>query len=209
MVFQLDERLVFPNPSLADEDGLLALGGDLSTERLLLAYRNGIFPWYSEDEPICWYSPHERFVILPNEVKISKSMLQFMRSQKFSITLNTAFSDVIASCAKALRKEQDGTWIIPEMQKAYINLHLLGCAHSVEVWQNGELVGGLYGVQIGKVFCGESMFSKVGNASKLALIWLCQNLDVQLIDCQLHTEHLESMGAKMISREEFMGYFGS
>ena len=209
MVFQLDERLVFPNPSLADEDGLLALGGDLSTERLLLAYRNGIFPWYSEDEPICWYSPHERFVILPSEVKISKSMSQVMRSQKFSITSNTAFSDVIASCAKALRKEQDGTWIIPEMQKAYINLHLLGCAHSVEVWQNGELVGGLYGVQIGKVFCGESMFSKVGNASKLALIWLCQNLDVQLVDCQLHTEHLESMGAKMISRAEFMGYFGS
>ena len=209
MVFQLDERLVFPNPSLADEDGLLALGGDLSAERLLIAYRNGIFPWYSEDEPICWYSPHERFVILPSEVKISKSTSQVMRSQKFSITSNTAFSDVIASCAKALRKEQDGTWIIPEMQKAYINLHLLGCAHSVEVWQNGELVGGLYGVQIGKVFCGESMFSKVGNASKLGLIWLCQNLDFQLVDCQLHTEHLESMGAKMISREEFMGYFGS
>ena len=209
MVFQLGERLVFPNPSLADEDGLLALGGDLSTERLLLAYKNGIFPWYSEDEPICWYSPHERFVILPSEVKISKSILQVMRSQKFSITLNTAFSDVIASCAKALRKEQDGTWIIPEMQKAYINLHLLGYAHSVEVWQNDELVGGLYGVLIGKVFCGESMFSKVSNTSKLALIWLCQNLDVQLIDCQLHTEHLESMGAKMISRVEFMGYFGS
>lgn len=209
MVFQLGERLVFPNPSLADEDGLLALGGDLSTERLLLAYKNGIFPWYSEDEPICWYSPHERFVILPSEVKISKSILQVMRSQKFSITLNTAFSDVIASCAKALRKEQDGTWIIPEMQKAYINLHLLGYAHSVEVWQNDELVGGLYGVLIGKVFCGESMFSKVSNTSKLALIWLCQNLDVQLIDCQLHTEHLESMGAKMISRAEFMGYFGS
>ena len=209
MVFQLGERLVFPNPSLADEDGLLALGGDLSTERLLLAYKNGIFPWYSEDEPICWYSPHERFVILPSEVKISKSILQVMRSQKFSITLNTAFSDVIVSCAKALRKEQDGTWIIPEMQKAYINLHLLGYAHSVEVWQNDELVGGLYGVLIGKVFCGESMFSKVSNTSKLALIWLCQNLDVQLIDCQLHTEHLESMGAKMISRAEFMGYFGS
>ena len=206
MVFQLDERLVFPNPSLADEDGLLAIGGDLSSERLMLAYENGIFPWYNDGEPICWYSPHERFVILPNEVKISKSMLQFMRSQKFSITLNTAFSDVIASCAKALRKEQDGTWIIPEMQKAYINLHLLGCAHSIEVWQNGELVGGLYGVQIGKVFCGESMFSKVGNASKLALIWLCQNLEIDLVDCQLHTEHLESMGAKMISREEFMEF---
>ena len=209
MVFQLGERLVFPNPSLADEDGLLALGGDLSTERLLLAYKNGIFPWYSEDEPICWYSPHERFVILPSEVKISKSILQVMRSQKFRITLNTAFSDVIVSCAKALRKKQDGTWIIPEMQKAYINLHLLGYANSVEVWQNDELVGGLYGVLIGKVFCGESMFSKVSNTSKLALIWLCQNLDVQLIDCQLHTEHLESMGAKMISRAEFMGYFGS
>ena len=206
MVFQLDERLVFQNPSLADEDGLLAIGGDLSRERLMLAYENGIFPWYNDGEPICWYSPHERFVILPNEVKISKSMLQFMRSQKFSITLNTAFSDVIASCAKALRKEQDGTWIIPEMQKAYINLHLLGCAHSVEVWQNGEIVGGLYGVQIGKVFCGESMFSKIGNASKLALIWLCQNLEIDLVDCQLHTEHLESMGAKMISREEFMEF---
>ena len=206
-IFRLSKKnLAFPDPNFAEKDGLLAVGGDLTPERIILAYQSGIFPWYNDGEPICWYSPHERFVILPNEVKISKSMLQFMRSQKFSITLNTAFSDVIASCAKALRKEQDGTWIIPEMQKAYINLHLLGCAHSVEVWQNGEIVGGLYGVQIGKVFCGESMFSKIGNASKLALIWLCQNLEIDLVDCQLHTEHLESMGAKMISREEFMEF---
>jgi leucyl/phenylalanyl-tRNA--protein transferase len=207
MVFQLDETLVFPKPSLADEDGLLAIGGDLSTDRLLLAYENGIFPWYSEGEPICWYSPHQRFVILPNEVKVSKSMMQVIRSQKFIITCNSVFCEVIVSCANALRLEQDGTWIIPEMQKAYINLHQEGFAHSVEVWQDGELVGGLYGILIGKVFCGESMFSKVSNASKLALIWLCQNLDVNLVDCQLHTEHLESMGAKMISRAEFMRYF--
>jgi leucyl/phenylalanyl-tRNA--protein transferase len=207
MVFQLEETLVFPKPSLADEDGLLAIGGDLSTDRLLLAYENGIFPWYSEGEPICWYSPHQRFVILPNEVKVSKSMMQVMRSQKFTVTVNSAFDEVILSCAYALRNEQDGTWIIPEMQKAYINLHQEGFAHSVEVWQDGELVGGLYGILIGKVFCGESMFSKVSNASKLALIWLCQNLDVNLVDCQLHTEHLESMGAKMISRAEYMRYF--
>jgi leucyl/phenylalanyl-tRNA--protein transferase len=207
MVFQLDERLVFPNPTLADEDGLLAIGGDLSTERLLLAYRNGIFPWYSEGEPICWYSPHKRFVILPNEVKISKSMMQVMRSKKFVVTFNCAFSDVVVSCANALRPDQNGTWIIPEMQKAYNQLHQKGFAHSVEVWQNGNLVGGLYGVLIGKVFCGESMFSKVSNASKLALIWLCQNLEIELVDCQLYTEHLESMGAKMLSRAEFMKYF--
>jgi leucyl/phenylalanyl-tRNA--protein transferase len=207
MVFQLDERLVFPNPTLADEDGLLAIGGDLSTERLMLAYRNGIFPWYSEGEPICWYSPHERFVILPNEVKISKSMMQVIRSKKFNITFNSAFSDVVVSCANAFRRDQNGTWIIPEMQKAYSHLHQKVFAHSVEVWQNDELVGGLYGVLIGKVFCGESMFSKVNNASKLALIWLCQNLDIKLVDCQLHTEHLESMGAKMLSRAEFMKYF--
>ncbi|MBS1532075.1 MAG: leucyl/phenylalanyl-tRNA--protein transferase [Bacteroidetes bacterium] len=204
MIFRLDERLLFPDPALAEEDGLLAIGGDLSVGRLLLAYRNGIFPWYNEDTPILWYSPHERFVLFPGELKISKSMGQVLRSGKFRVTCNTCFEDVIEACSAAERKGQDGTWIIKEMKEAYIRLHREGHAHSVEVWEAGKLVGGLYGVEIGKIFCGESMFSKVSNASKAALIDLCQSGKYKLIDCQVHTEHLESMGARMITREEYM-----
>lgn len=203
MIFRLDERLLFPDPALAEPDGLLAVGGDLQTERLLLAYQNGIFPWYSDDDPILWYSPHERFVLYPDELKVSKSMRQVLRSGKFKVTRNKCFNEVIEACSAAERKGQDGTWITTEMKAAYNQLHAEGHAHSVEVWEKDELVGGFYGVQINSVFCGESMFSRVSNASKTALIWLCNSGIYKLIDCQVHTEHLESMGAKMISREEY------
>lgn len=204
MIFRLDEHLWFPDPDLADDDGLLAVGGDLSTDRLLLAYRNGIFPWYNDDSPILWYSPHERFVLFPQELKISKSMRQVLRSGRFTITMDKCFADVIEACSSVTRKGQDGTWINADMKQAYNKLHDLGHAHSVEVWLNSELVGGFYGVQVNNVFCGESMFSKVSNASKTALIWLCQSGLYKLIDCQLYTSHLESLGARLISREEFM-----
>jgi leucyl/phenylalanyl-tRNA--protein transferase len=204
MIFRLDERLLFPDPELAEPDGLLAVGGDLSVNRLLLAYSHGIFPWYSDDTPILWYSPHERFVLYSNELKISKSMRQVLRSGRFTVTTNKAFEQVIQACATAAREGQDGTWITTEMQQAYINLHRQGNAHSYEVWQEQELVGGLYGVAVGPVFCGESMFSRVSNASKTALITLVQSNNYQLIDCQLHTEHLESMGARHISRKEYL-----
>ncbi|MBE9586715.1 leucyl/phenylalanyl-tRNA--protein transferase [Mucilaginibacter sp. JRF] len=204
MIFRLDERLLFPDPALAEEDGLLAVGGDLSPERLMLAYSSGIFPWYSDDTPILWYSPHERFVLNPATVIISKSMRQVLRSGKFRVTFNTAFADVIQACSLIKREGQDGTWITDDMIVAYINLNQLGKAHSVEVWQDDVLVGGLYGVEVGKVFCGESMFSKVSNASKTALITLCQTGKYSLIDCQVYTEHLESMGAGMISRDDYM-----
>lgn len=204
MIFRLDERILFPNPELAEEDGLLAVGGDLSAERLTLAYHSGIFPWYSDGEPILWFAPYERFVLYPDELKISKSMRQVMRSCKFRISFDTAFVDVITNCAKAERIDQDGTWITNDMQKAYINLHKLGQAHSVEVWQGEILAGGLYGIQVGNVFCGESMFSKVSNASKLALISLCLTSKYKMIDCQVHTNHLASLGAKMIPRADYL-----
>jgi leucyl/phenylalanyl-tRNA---protein transferase len=208
MVFRLPtDEIVFPNPSLADEDGLLAVGGDLRAERLILAYEHGIFPWFSEDDPILWYSPHERCVIYPERIKMSKSMAQVMRNNTFKVTTDGAFEKVIASCAEAPRKNQPGTWITQEMQAAYTRLHELGWAHSIEVWQNEHLVGGLYGMAIGKVFCGESMFSLVSNASKVALIYLCQQFEFKLIDCQLPNEHLFSLGAEMISRETYMGFF--
>lgn len=204
MIFQLDENVVFPPVHLAEEDGLLAVGGDLRPERLILAYGNGIFPWYSDETPILWYAPHERFVLFPHKVKVSKSMKQIQRSGKFKITFDSAFARVINACSVIKRHDQDGTWITNDMQKAYIKLHELGFAHSVEVWQDDQLVGGLYGVLINRVFCGESMFARASNASKLALIWLCENLDIDLIDCQVYTEHLESLGAEMINREEYL-----
>jgi leucyl/phenylalanyl-tRNA--protein transferase len=204
MIFRLDERLLFPEPGLAEPDGLLAVGGDLSTPRLLLAYQNGIFPWYSDDSPILWYSPHERFVLYPDELKISKSMRQVLRSNRFRVTSNTCFADVIKACSNAPREGQDGTWITGDMQEAYIKLHNEGYAHSVEVWEGSILIGGLYGVWVGDIFCGESMFSKVSNASKAALIYWCETGNFKLIDCQVHTHHLESMGARMISREQYI-----
>ena len=208
MIFRLDERLLFPDPALAEPDGLLAVGGDLQTDRLLLAYQNGIFPWYSDDDPILWYSPHERFVLYPGELKVAKSMRQVLRSGKFRVTNNQCFNEVIEACSAAERKGQDGTWITADMKAAYNQLHAEGHAHSVEVWEQDELVGGFYGVQVNSVFCGESMFSRVSNASKTALIWLCNSGVYKLIDCQVHTEHLESMGARMIGREEYMAMLG-
>jgi leucyl/phenylalanyl-tRNA--protein transferase len=207
MIFRLHPtQIIFPAPQLAEEDGLLAVGGDLSPERLMLAYRNGIFPWYSAETPILWYSPHRRFVLFPGKIKISKSMRRVLRSGKFAVTRNRAFPEVIKACATSPRKDQPGTWITSEMQDAYIRLHRLGYAHSVAVWQGERLVGGLYGVETGRVFCGESMFSKVSNASKAALIWLTQNSDFEIIDCQIESEHLSSLGAETISREEFLKY---
>ncbi|WGQ07684.1 leucyl/phenylalanyl-tRNA--protein transferase [Pedobacter gandavensis] len=207
MVFRLDEKEVsFPDPALADPDGLLAVGGDLSVNRLLLAYHHGIFPWFSEDDPICWYSPHERCVIYPDQVKISKSMAKVLKDGVFKITYNEAFPEVIRNCAKVGRKDQPGTWITAEMQEAYIALHEYGFAKSVEVWKDGLLCGGLYGLEIGNVFCGESMFSLVSNASKAGLIWLCQHKNFKLIDCQLPNDHLMSLGAVMISRDEYYSF---
>ena len=205
MYYLLDENeLVFPHPSLADEDGLLAVGGDLSIERLLLAYENGIFPWYNEDSPILWYAPLERFVLSPAKIRISKSLKQVLRSNKFQVTIDKDFSSVIKNCAVISRKDQDGTWIVSDMQEAYNRLHKAGYAHSIEVWQGEELVGGLYGVQIGKVFCGESMFSKVSNASKIALVHLAKNFGLSLIDCQIPSDHLKKIGAELIPQEEYL-----
>lgn len=204
MIFRLDERLIFPDPELAEPDGLLAVGGDLSAERLLLAYSAGIFPWYNDDTPILWYSPHERFVLFPAELNISSSMKRVINSRRFNVTFDTCFADVIEACSSVLRKDQDGTWITTDMKAAYIHLHKIGHAHSIEVWQGDDLVGGMYGVAVGDVFCGESMFSKVSNASKMALISLIKSGKYKLLDCQVHTGHLESMGARMISRKEYM-----
>jgi len=204
MIFQLDEHDIrFPDPALAEPDGLLAIGGDLRTERLLEAYRRGIFPWYSDDTPILWYSPHERFVLFPEELKISKSMRQIMRSGRFAVTVDRAFDQVILACATQPRPGQDGTWITDDMQDAYIRLHTLGHAHSVETWHNNTLAGGLYGVSVGNVFCGESMFSREANASKMALIALCRSGTYRLIDCQVYSDHLASLGARMIPRGQY------
>jgi leucyl/phenylalanyl-tRNA--protein transferase len=204
MIFRIDKRFLFPDPALAEPDGLLAVGGDLSTGRLLLAYQNGIFPWYNEGEPILWYSPHERFVLFPDELKVSGSMRRVLNANKFTVTINQCFEQVITACSKIERPGQDGTWITAAMKAAYIKLHTEGHAHSFEVWQEDELVGGMYGVQIDAVFCGESMFSLVNNASKMALIHLCRSGLFKLLDCQVHTSHLQSMGAKMISRAKYM-----
>ncbi|TYP91562.1 leucyl/phenylalanyl-tRNA--protein transferase [Sphingobacterium allocomposti] len=204
MPYQLDHDLIFPHPRLADPDGLLAIGGDLSVDRLLLAYQHGIFPWYSDETPILWYAPPQRFVLLPSELKTSKSMRQFMRNTSLTTAYDRQFENVIESCSTMPRDGQDGTWITDEMKTAYIELHRLGYAHSVETYDSdGNLVGGLYGVQVGKVFCGESMFSKVSNASKIAFIFLCENFGFNMIDCQVHTPHLASLGAKFIPGDTY------
>lgn len=204
MFYQLDCELWFPNPELADEDGLLAIGGDLTIERLLLAYNNGIFPWYSDETPILWYAPHQRFVIFPEKLKISKSMAKIIKNGNFHFSVNRSFYEVIENCSSIRRGEEDGTWITKEMKEAYKRLHKAGFAHSVEVWESDALVGGLYGVVINSVFCGESMFSKKNNASKAALIHLCQLGKFSLIDCQLHNDHLESLGGEFIARSLYM-----
>jgi leucyl/phenylalanyl-tRNA---protein transferase len=205
----LTDRLNFPPIEMADENGLLALGGDLSPERLLLAYRSGIFPWFNDEDPICWWSPDPRFVLFPQELKISKSMQVVIKKKEFDFSVNKAFKEVISNCKNMYREGQGGTWITDEMQEAYIRLHEMGFAQSAEAWCNGRLVGGLYGIRLGDLFFGESMFSHQSNASKFAFInyvQLLQKENVQLIDCQLHTNHLESLGARMISRAEFKKY---
>ncbi len=202
----LNNELYFPPAGNALPDGLLAIGGDLSTDRLLLAYRSGIFPWYDDDVPM-WWCPDPRFILYPNELKISKSMRPILRQNKFRFTTDKAFEQVISNCRQMPRKDQDGTWINEEIVQAYCKLHEMGFAHSAEAWTDGELVGGLYGIRMGKAFFGESMFSKKSNASKFAFIKFVQQLQddgVELIDCQVHTEHLESLGAKMIPRALFL-----
>jgi leucyl/phenylalanyl-tRNA---protein transferase len=206
-LFSLDKELIFPPVSFAEPDGLLAIGGDLSTERLLLAYQSGIFPWY-EGEHILWWSPDPRFVMFTDELMVSKSMKAVIKKNTFSFTMNKAFCDVIDNCKQISRKNQESTWITDEMKNAYLELHKTGYAVSAEAWQDGELVGGLYGIRLGNLFYGESMFSKVSNASKFAFIKYVEELKkegVQLIDCQVYTEHLESLGARMIPRNEFIG----
>lgn len=200
---------MFPPVSMADEDGLVGIGGDLSVDRLLLAYRSGIFPWYNADEPILWYSPNPRFVLHPDELKVSKSMQTLIRKEAWTFTVNQDFASTIRQCRIAKRKYQTGTWIHDAMEEAYIRLHEAGYAISAECWCNGELIGGLYGVQLDRVFCGESMFSLEKNASKFAFIHVVtylKELGIQLIDCQVHTDHLESLGARMISRDTFLTY---
>ncbi|MEN8904324.1 MAG: leucyl/phenylalanyl-tRNA--protein transferase [Clostridiales bacterium] len=203
-IFRLTEELVFPHPSLAEDEGVLAVGGDLSVDRLLLAYKNGIFPWYSDNQPIIWWSPDPRFVLFPKKIKISKSMKKVIRKNIFKITYDNCFSEVINKC---MELRIDSTWITDEMLIAYINLHKMGFAHSVEVWKNNKLVGGLYGVSIGKCFFGESMFSTESNSSKYALIHMAKKLDERdflIIDCQQETEHLRTLGSESIPREAFL-----
>jgi leucyl/phenylalanyl-tRNA--protein transferase len=202
----LTHKIEFPPVDQANQYGILAVGGDLSHERLLLAYKSGIFPWYSEGEPIIWYSPDLRMVLFPDQLRISKSMRQILRKNVFKVTFNEAFEEVIFNCKYANREPQGeyGTWITDEMKEAYVELYKKGIAKSVEVWQNDELVGGLYGVDMGTVFCGESMFSKASNASKVAFIHLVKSEKYKFIDCQVYNPHLASLGAEEISRNEFL-----
>lgn len=204
------DQITFPHPDLANEDGILAVGGDLSAERLIEAYKKGIFPWFNPEDPIIWWSPNPRFVLFPEEIKVSKSMRPYFNQKKFTVTCDTVFEQVITSCSKQDRSGQlGGTWITDNMLEAYINLHHLGHAHSVEVWDKDELVGGLYGISQGKIFFGESMFSKVSNASKFGFISLVKKLTEQgynLIDCQQETKHLASLGARSIPRKQFLAF---
>ena len=203
----LNDTIEFPPLNEANNDGLLAVGGDLSPKRVLFAYKNGIFPWYEADQPLLWWSPDPRFVLYPNKLKISKSSKQLLRSQKFKVTINRNFKEVIVACSKVKRQHQTGSWITDQMIDVYCELHKMGFAKSVEVWLDNKLVGGLYGIQFNDdVFCGESMFSYVSNASKIGFINFVQISNFKLIDCQVHSEHLESLGAEMISRSNFMQY---
>ena len=203
----LGEALVFPSPESAGPEGLLAVGGDLRPERLLLAYRMGIFPWFNEDSLFLWWSPDPRMVLFPEELRISKSTASVIRKGQFQVTKNRDFAAVVARCARVPRKGQEGTWITEQMEEAYLELHKLGHAVSYEVWEKGVLVGGLYGVELGAVFCGESMFSTVSNASKAGFIHMVQEQHksgCKLIDCQVHSDHLERLGAREIPRADFL-----
>ncbi len=208
-MYRLTDALLFPSPEQASAEGIVAVGGDLQPERVMLAYRKGIFPWFESDDFLLWWSPDPRMVLFPDRLKISKSMRTVLRKKQFEVTFNKAFDQVVEACAKVKRFGQNGTWITPGLMEVYSNLHTQGHAHSVEVWEEGSLVGGLYGIDLGTVFCGESMFSKSSNASKVALISLVKELKknkYELIDCQVPTQHLASMGAEPISRTEFLTF---
>lgn len=207
-IYQLTDDVIFP-PIQGAEDGIVAVGGDLLPERLLLAYKSGIFPWFNEGDPVVWWSPDPRCVIFPEQLHVSRSMQRVLSKGEFSVTFNKDFEGVIAQCKKTPREGQDGTWITDEMQLAYIRLHDMGHAQSVEVWRNSQLVGGMYGVHLGTIFCGESMFSLESNASKVALVTFMKSFQAQggaLFDCQVTSPHLLSMGAVEISRKEFAKY---
>ncbi|RLD23751.1 MAG: leucyl/phenylalanyl-tRNA--protein transferase [Bacteroidetes bacterium] len=206
-VYLLNESPLMPDPIHADAEGLVAIGGDLAHKRLINAYKSGIFPWYEEGSEILWWSPDPRLVLFPEELKVSKSMRSLFRKNYFNVTVNQQFVEVIANCKNIDRTDQGGTWITDEMEKAYISLHKLGYAHSVEVWHENKLVGGLYGIKLGNIYFGESMYSKVSNASKIGFIHLVKDLSekgVKMIDCQIKTDHLISLGAREISRQHFL-----
>jgi len=208
-MYRLTDALLFPSPEQASAEGIVAVGGDLQPERVMLAYRKGIFPWFESDDFLLWWSPDPRMVLFPDRLKISKSMRTVLRKKQLEVTFNKAFDQVVEACAKVKRFGQNGTWITPGLMEVYSTLHTQGHAHSVEVWEEGSLVGGLYGIDLGTVFCGESMFSKSSNASKVALIFLVKELKknkYELIDCQVPTQHLASMGAEPISRTEFLTF---
>ena len=208
-MYRLTDALLFPSPEQASAEGIVAVGGDLLPERVMLAYRKGIFPWFESDDFLLWWSPDPRMVLFPDQLKISKSMRTVLRKKQFEVTFNKAFDQVVEACAKVKRFGQNGTWITPGLMEVYSTLHTQGHAHSVEVWEEGSLVGGLYGIDLGTVFCGESMFSKSSNASKVALIYLVKELKknkYELIDCQVLTQHIASMGAEPISRTEFLTF---
>lgn len=208
-MFLLGSEHIFPPIELASEEGIIAIGGDLHPERLLKAYQSGIFPWNNENEPIIWYSPDPRMVLYPSEVKISKSVRKVLRDGLFEVTFNQHFEKIIRHCKTVQRKDQEGTWITDELEKSMIELHKKGWAKSVEVWQDKKLVGGLYGIDLGNLFCGDSMFSLVSNASKVAFIFLAKKLESEnypLIDCQVYNDHLASLGAIEMDRDTFKKY---
>lgn len=206
-VYRIPDALVFPNPALADDNGLLGVGGDLSRARLLLAYKSGIFPWYSNDEPILWWSPDPRMVLFTEEFRVQRSLAKRVRQRPYRITLDTAFPQVLRACASTFRPGQGGTWITPAVEAAYNDLFDAGYGHSVEAWDGETLVGGLYGVGIGRMFSGESMFAHAPDASKIAFTHLVRQLqrwNLPLVDCQIHTEHLDRFGAKEIERQTYL-----
>lgn len=206
-MYYLSQDLFFPDVTLTHSSGIIALGGDLSPERLQLAYKSGIFPWFEDGEPITWWSPDPRMVLFLDELVVTKSMRNILNRDTFTVTFNQNFREVISNCQQIKRDGQDGTWITNDMIEAYCNLHELGIAKSVEVWQDGQIVGGLYGIDLGHIFCGESMFSKVSNASKIAFISLVRHLqkeNYKLLDCQVYNEHLESLGCREIARKDFI-----
>jgi leucyl/phenylalanyl-tRNA--protein transferase len=206
-VYQLSEDLVFPSPYLASKEGLLAIGGDLSPDRLLLAYSHGIFPWYSEGEPILWWSPDPRLVLYPDELKVSRSLRKKIKQDVFEITMDRAFEEVITECAQVRLENHEGTWIVDDMVRAYCRLHQAGFAHSIEAWQDNRMAGGLYGVSLGRCFFGESMFTRITNASKVALVALVEHVkarDFAFIDCQITTAHLTRFGAREIPRARYL-----